>query len=142
MTETRGTAWHYFLDVLLREKDSRAFEYLAEEPLTRGVQHLDWLVLRRRDGAPFSPGSTLVRLWAMLSDVAILEYKSAKEGYRHRGLDRLLGRGHQYLYANAERVPERNDLTLVLMVAQRNDALCSPRTRGQGHGPHTARRFQ
>lgn len=39
--ETRRTAWHYFLDILLREKGSRAFEYLAEEPLTRNVQHLD-----------------------------------------------------------------------------------------------------
>jgi len=121
--ETRRTAWHYFLDLLLRECGSRSFEYLAEEPVTKALQHLDWLVLRRRDGAPFVPGTTLVRLWALLSAVAILEYKSAKEGYRARGLDRLLGYGHQYLYANPERLPARNDLTLVLLVAQRNEAL-------------------
>jgi hypothetical protein len=121
--ETRRTAWHYFLDILLREQGSRSFEYLAEEPLTKALQHMDWLVLQRRDDTPFAPGTTLVRLWALLTAVTILEYKSAKEGYRTRGLDRLLGYAHQYLYANPERVPARNDLTLVLMVAQRNEAL-------------------
>lgn len=121
--ETRRTAWHYFLDMLLREKGSRSYEYLAEEPVTKALQHLDWLVLRRRGRAPLSPGTTLVLLWALLTAVAILEYKSAKEGYRPRGLDRLLGYGHQYLYANPERVRSRADLTLVLLVAQRNEAL-------------------
>jgi hypothetical protein len=55
MAGTRRTAWHYFLHLLLSERGPRRFEYLAEEPLTKDWQRMDWLVVRRRARARTTP---------------------------------------------------------------------------------------
>jgi hypothetical protein len=123
MAGTPRTAWHYFLHLLLRERGPQRFEFLAEEPLTRDWQRMDWLLIRRRAKAPGDTGSTLVDLWPLLPRTSILEFKSASKGYRARGLHRLLGYGHQYFSEHPDEAPDHADLALVLLVARRYDAL-------------------
>ena len=123
MAGTPRTAWHYFLHLLLRERGPQRFEFLAEEPLTRDWQRMDWLLIRRRAKAPGDTGSTLVNLWPLLPRTSILEFKSASKGYRARGLHRLLGYGHQYFGEHPDEAPDHADLALVLLVARRYDAL-------------------
>ncbi len=123
MAGTPRTAWHYFLHLLLRERGPKRFEYLAEEPLTKDWQRMDWLVVRRRARAAGDPGTTLVRLWPLLPKLSVLEFKSASKGYRARGLHRLLGYGHQYFSEHEAELPTHDDLALVLLVARRYEAL-------------------
>jgi hypothetical protein len=118
------TAWHYFLHVLLCERGSRRFSYAAEQPLTKALQRVDWLVVKRRDLAPDTPeyndpGTTLVNLWPLLPRLSIFEYKSASKGYRAREIHRLIGYGFQYFSANEDTLATRDDLMLVLLVARR-----------------------
>ncbi|MFO0607703.1 MAG: hypothetical protein U0324_31360 [Polyangiales bacterium] len=123
MAGTPRTAWHYFLHMLLRERGPKRFEYLAEEPLTKDWQRMDWLVVRRRARAAHDPGTTLVKLWPRLPKVSVFEFKSASKGYRARGLHRLLGYGHQYFSERESDLPSPADLALVLLVARRYEAL-------------------
>jgi hypothetical protein len=123
MAGTRRTAWHYFLHLLLSERGPRRFEYLAEEPLTKDWQRMDWLVVRRRARTASDPGTTLVKLWPLLPKVSILEFKSASKGYRARGMHRLLGYGHQYFSEHEAELAAHTDLMLVLLVARRYEAL-------------------
>ncbi len=122
MAASRRTAWHYFLHLLLMERGSRRFTYTAEFPVTEAVQRMDWLVVRRREEVVADDGTTLVALWPLLSDVNVLEYKSASRGYRPRELYRLLGYGLQYVSADAGPLPP-DTVTLVLLVASRNATL-------------------
>jgi hypothetical protein len=113
---TRRTAWHYFLGLLLTEKAPRCFEIIAEAPVTLALQHMDWLILRRRPwSGPPDRGETLVALWPHLPRVTIGEYKSDSRQYRRGEVHRLLGYGHQYaaehvdyiaLFAHRSRVPD------------------------------------
>ncbi len=64
------TAWHYYRGLLLQEKSLSKFEVRSEEPVTRALQHVDWLIIRRLAGEnPQTPGETLVELWSMLPAV-------------------------------------------------------------------------
>ena len=120
----RRTAWHYFLGLLLAEKAPRGFEVLAEVPVTRALQHMDWLLLRRADATARSDhGETLVALWPMLPAATIAEFKSATRGYRDGDLHRLVGYGHQYFSAEESELVDESSLALVLIVAARNAAL-------------------
>jgi hypothetical protein len=120
----RRTAWHYFLGLLLAEKAPRGFEVRAEVPVTRALQHMDWLLLRRADATARSDhGETLVALWPMLPAATIAEFKSATRGYRDGDLHRLVGYGHQYFSAEESELVDESSLALVLIVAARNAAL-------------------
>ncbi len=120
----RRTAWHYFLGLMLDEMAPRCFEIRAEEPLTRAIQHMDWLILRRHgDPAPGDRGQTLVDLWPLLPRVTVVEFKSAAAEYRARDVHRLLGYGYQYFSAQHDELAAHDDLALVLMVARRNGTL-------------------
>jgi hypothetical protein len=126
--EKQRTAWHYFFNLLLMERGSKRFEYHPEELLTQALQHMDWLVVFRRDLLPdapelLDPGTTLVGLWTVLPDVSILEYKSASRGYRLREINRLMGYSHQYFSAHADTIGTLGDLMAVLIVSRRNEAL-------------------
>ncbi|MFO0610609.1 MAG: hypothetical protein U0324_46030 [Polyangiales bacterium] len=126
MAEKTLTAWHYLLHVLLEEKGSRRFEYRCEEPLTKTRQSMDWLLVRKRKDAPAEADDapeTLRRLWGLLPDTSIVEFKSTSRGYRPRELHRLLGYGEQYFSANAGTVATPADLALVLLVGVRNETL-------------------
>lgn len=117
------TLWHYYFGLLLTEKAPRCFEVQPEVPLTLAVQHIDYLLLRRRpwDGPP-DRGETLIDLWPLLPLISLAEYKSATRQYRRGEIHRLLGYGHQYA---SEHVDEcvAGELALVLVVASRNRAL-------------------
>jgi hypothetical protein len=123
MSEQR-TAWHYYLGLLLREKAPRSFEVKAEEPVTRALQRMDWLILRRREGFdPNAPAGTLVDLWPRLPKVTIAEFKGPTKGYRERELHRLVGYGFQYLSGHRDEVASLEELALLLLVPVRTPAL-------------------
>jgi hypothetical protein len=128
MSEQR-TAWHYYLGLLLREKAPRSFEVKAEEPLTRALQRMDWLILRRRQGFdPNAPAGTLVDLWPRLPQVTIAEFKGPTKGYRERELHRLVGYGFQYASGHRDEVVRLDELALVLMVPVRVPVLAQDLT--------------
>jgi len=138
---TRRTAWHYFLGLLLTEKAPRCFEIIAEAPVTLALQHMDWLLLRRRPwSGPPDRGETLVALWPHLPRITIGEYKSDSRQYRRGEIHRLLGYGHQYAADHADEL-NPGDLAVALMVAARNEALgddlrmlgCRERSLGGGY---------
>jgi hypothetical protein len=58
------------------------------------------------------------RLWPRLGRVTVLEYKSPVDSaFRPGDLLRLVGSGVLYHTAHLDELPEREDLTLVLVVA-------------------------
>ncbi len=117
------TAWHYYFGLLLTEKAPRCFEVQPEVALTQAVQHIDYLLLRRRPwSAPPDRGETLVDLWPELPLISLGEYKSASRQYRRGEIHRLLGYGHQYASEHVEELIA-GELALVLFVASRNKAL-------------------
>jgi len=120
---TRRTAWHYFLGLLLTEKAPRCFEIIAEAPVALALQHMDWLILRRRPWSePPDRGETLVELWPHLPRVTVGEYKSDSRQYRRGEIHRLLGYGHQYAADHVDEL-DTGDLAVALLVASRNEAL-------------------
>ncbi|MBI5513017.1 MAG: hypothetical protein HY909_04570 [Deltaproteobacteria bacterium] len=120
---TERTAWHYFLGVLLRERCPSWAEVEVEVPLTREVQRLDYLLLRRRRrGNLKDRGGTLQDLWPLLPRETLAEFKSASKGYRERGLHKLLGYGFQY-FSEGPHLPTAEDLCLVLLLGERNATL-------------------
>lgn len=134
------TPWHYYFGLLLAEKAPRCFEVQPEVAVTDAVQHIDYLLLRRRPwNDPPDRGETLVDLWPELPLISLAEYKSAVRQYRRGEIHRLLGYGHQYA---SEHVDEliAGELALVLVVASRNKALdddlrrLSARERSLGGG--------
>jgi hypothetical protein len=122
---TERTAWHYYLGVLLRERCPSWAEVEVEVPLTREVQRLDYLLLRRRRrGSTKDRGGTLRDLWPLLPRETLAEFKSASKGYRERGLHKLLGYGFQY-FSEGPQLLHLEDLCLVLLLGS-----ATPRSTG------------
>jgi hypothetical protein len=68
-------------------------------------------------------------LWPHLGKDTVLEFKSPVRDFRRNDLKRLVSYGAQYHVLEDERLPSPTDLTLVLVVPSRNEALDDEITR-------------
>jgi hypothetical protein len=100
--------WHAGFGRLLRRRGSPAFEVREEVPLSSQAPRLDYLLLRKQPAPDLDVAGdgaeTLRRLWPLLPQATVLEYKSPGRPYRTGDLDRLLAYVHTY-YADEETRP-------------------------------------
>jgi hypothetical protein len=111
--------WHLAFVNLIQHRAPPNFEVQSEVRLTIEPQRADLLLLRRI-GVERQDHKALVlrRLWPRVGRVAVLEYKSPVDSaFRPGDLLRLVGYGVLYHTAHLNELPEREDLTLVLVVA-------------------------
>jgi len=111
--------WHLAFVNLIQRRAPPNFEVQSEVRLTIKPQRADILLLRRI-GVERQDHKALVlrRLWPWVGRVAVLEYKSPVDSaFRPGDLLRLVGYGVLYHTAHLDELPERADLTLVLVVA-------------------------
>ncbi|NUQ79189.1 MAG: hypothetical protein HUU21_37220 [Polyangiaceae bacterium] len=111
--------WHLAFANLIQRRAPPNFEVQSEVRLTIEPQRADLLLLRRI-GVERKDSNALVlrRLWPRLGRVTVLEYKSPVDSaFRLGDLLRLVGYGVLYHTAHLDELPEREDLTLVLVVA-------------------------
>ena len=83
---------------------------------------MDFLVLRKL-GASAEGAETLRRLWPLLPEITIVEYKSPGRPYRAGDLDRLWSYAHTYHADPGKRPARRSDLCAVLAVPGRTPSL-------------------
>ncbi len=117
--DLRFDLWHLAFTNLIQMRAPPNFEVQSEVRLNIEPQRADMLLLRRRDVANEDDRALVLRaLWPRLGLAAILEYKSPVESSFRRGdLLRLIGYGVLYDTAHLDELKERDDLTLVLVVA-------------------------
>jgi hypothetical protein len=111
--------WHLAFVNLIQHRAPPNFEIQSEVRLTIEPQRADMLLLRRIGVERQDDQARILRpLWPRLGRVTVLEYKSPVDSaFRPGDLLRLLGYGVLYETAHLDEVPEREDLTLVLVVA-------------------------
>lgn len=111
--------WHLAFVTLLQRRCPPNFEIQSEVRLTIEPQRADMLILRRVGAErQDEQGLVLRTLWPRLGRVTVLEYKSPIDSaFRPRDLLRLVGYGVLYDTTHLDELPEREDLTLVLVVA-------------------------
>ena len=111
--------WHLAFVNLIQRRAPPNFEVQSEVRLTIEPQRTDILFLRRIGvERQDDKARVLRRLWPRLGRVSVLEYKSPVDSaFRPGDLLRLLGYGVLYHTAHLDELPEREDLTLVLVVA-------------------------
>jgi len=111
--------WHLAFVNLIQHRAPPNFEVQSEVRLTIEPQRADILLLRRI-GVERQDDKALVlrRLWPRLGRVTVLEYKSPVDSaFRPGDLLRLVGYGVLYHTAHLDELQEREDFTLVLVVA-------------------------
>jgi hypothetical protein len=117
------TAWHFYFTILLRNRRPLWIDVRDEVPLSEERARVDYLFLRKtKNPAPGDTGQTLHRLWPLIPEAAIAEFKSVTRPYRARGLDRLFLYLHAY-WLDAAELKQRHDLVGVLIVANRTPTL-------------------
>jgi hypothetical protein len=111
--------WHLAFVNLVQRRAPPNFEVQSEVRLTIEPQRADILLLRRLGAARQDHKARVLRsLWPRLGLVTVLEYKSPVDSaFRPGDLRRLVGYGVLYHTAHLVELPEREDLTLVLVVA-------------------------
>jgi hypothetical protein len=111
--------WHLAFVTLIQRFAPPNFEVQSEVRLTIEPQRADMLLLRRIGVERQDHQARVLRmLWPRLGRVTILEYKSPLDSaFRPGDLLRLVGYGVLYETAHLDELPEREDLTLVLVVA-------------------------
>jgi hypothetical protein len=107
----------------LRRRGSRAFEVREEVPLSEQPPRLDYLLLRKLPVPTDEGAQTLRRLWPLLPQLSIAEYKSPGRPYRTGDLDRLWGYVHLFYADEHTRPKRREDLCAVLAVPGRSPSL-------------------
>lgn len=87
--------------------------------LTLEPQRADLLLLRRVGSVRQDEKARVLRtVWRWLARITLVEFKSpVRSSFRSGDLLRLLGYGVQYQAAHVDELPERADLTLLLVVA-------------------------
>ena len=84
---------------------------------------MDYLFMRRvKDPSPDDTGKTLKRMWPLIPQEAVAEFKSIGRPYRDRSLDRLFGYLHMY-YADNSKLAAHADLVGFLIVPCRTPTL-------------------
>jgi hypothetical protein len=111
--------WHLAFVNLIQHRAPPNFEVQSEVRLTIEPQRADLLLLRRIGVERQDHKALVLRsLWARLGLVTVLEYKSPVDSaFRPGDLLRLVGYGVLYHTAHLDELPERENLTLVLVVA-------------------------
>jgi hypothetical protein len=111
--------WHLAFVNLIQHRAPPNFDVQSEVRLTIEPQRADLLLLRRIGVERQDHEARVLRaLWPRLGFVTILEYKSPVDSaFRSGDLLRLVGYGVLYHTAHLNELPEREDLTLVLVVA-------------------------
>jgi hypothetical protein len=111
--------WHLAFVNLIQRRAPPNFEVQSEVRLNIEPQRADILLLRRIGiGRHDHEARVLRTLWPRLGRVTVLEYKSPVDSaFRPGDLLRLVGYGVLYETAHLDALPEREDLTLVLVVA-------------------------
>jgi hypothetical protein len=85
---------------------------------------MDFLVIRKLPAAAEDGhAETLRRLWPLLPEITIVEYKSPGRPYRAGDLDRLWSYAHAYHADPSKRTARRADLCAVLAVPRRTPSL-------------------
>jgi hypothetical protein len=85
---------------------------------------MDFLVIRKLAAAvEDGHAETLRRLWPLLPEITIVEYKSPGRPYRAGDLDRLWSYAHAYHADPSKRPARRADLCAVLAVPRRTPSL-------------------
>jgi hypothetical protein len=111
--------WHLAFVNLIQRCAPPNFEVQSEVRLTIEPQRADMVLLRRIGAERQDHEARVLRsLWPRLGLVTILEYKSPVDSaFRPGDLLRLVGYGVLYHTAHLPELPQREDLTLVLVVA-------------------------
>jgi hypothetical protein len=111
--------WHLAFVNLMQRRAPPSFEVQSEVRLTIEPQRADMLLLRRIGAERRDHEAQVLRaLWPRLGLVTILEYKSPVDSaFRPGDMLRLVGYGVLYHTAHLDELPEREDLSLVLVVA-------------------------
>jgi hypothetical protein len=111
--------WHLAFVNLIQRRAPPNFEVQSEVRLTIEPQRADILLLRRLGAERQDHKARVLRmLWPRLRLVTVLEFKSPVDSaFRPGDLLRLVGYGVLYHTAHLHELPEREDLTLVLVVA-------------------------
>jgi hypothetical protein len=111
--------WHLAFVNLIQRRAPPNFEVQSEVRLTIEPQRADILLLRRIGAERQDHEARVLRmLWPRLGLVSVLEYKSPVDSaFRPGDLLRLVGYGVLYHTSHLHELPEREDLTLVLVVA-------------------------
>ena len=120
MGTTSRNLWHLGVVNLVRARASASISVQPAALLTIEPPRADMLLLLRRGPPPWDDGDARVlrRLWPLLAEDTLLEYKSPYASAYGRGdLLRLHGYGVQYHVDQIERLTTRRALTLVLVVA-------------------------
>ncbi len=119
----RRVVWHVGFGRVLRRRGSRAFEVREEVPLSEEPPRMDYLLLRKLPAPADDGAQTLRRLWPLLPQLSIVEYKSPGRSYRTGDLDRLWARLHTFHADEHTRPSQREDLCAVLVVPDRSPSL-------------------
>ena len=111
--------WHLAFVTLIQRRAPPNFEVRSEVRLTIEPQRADMRILRRIGvERQDDQARVLRRLWPLLGLVTVLEYKSPVDSaFRPGDLLRLVGYGVLYDTCHLDELPQREDLTLVLVVA-------------------------
>ncbi len=119
----RRVVWHVGFGRVLRRRGSHAFEVREEVPLSEEPARMDYLLLRKLPAAADDRAETLRRLWPLLPQLSIVEYKSPGRPYRSGNLDRLWAYVHTFHADPHTRPEQRADLCAVLVVPGRSPSL-------------------
>ena len=111
--------WHLAFVTLIQHRAPPNFEVQSEVRLTIEPQRADMLLLRRIGVERLDDqGRVLRSLWPLLGRVTVLEYKiPVDSAFRPGDLLRLVGYGVLYDTGHLDELPQREELTLVLVVA-------------------------
>lgn len=117
--ELKTDLWHLAFAYLMTQKAPPNFEVLSEFRLTIEPQRADMILLRRKDVVrQDEQAGVFRRLWAWLGNVTVLEYKSpVNYAFKPGDLLRLWVYGGLYELSHWDELPDRRELTLVLVVA-------------------------
>ncbi len=112
--------WHLAFAQLVTSRAPACFEVQSEVRLSIEPARADILLLRRKDVPQDDRGAALLPvLWPLLGRVTILEFKSpSRSSLRAGDLLRLFAYGFTYDSAHTSELPERADLSLVLVLPQ------------------------
>jgi hypothetical protein len=119
----KRVVWHVGFGMALRRRGSHAFEVRDEVPLSEQPPRLDYLLLRKGPVPADDNPQTLRRLWPLLPQLSIVEYKSPGRPYRTGDLDRLWGYVHLFHADERTRPKRRGELCAVLAVPGRSPSL-------------------
>jgi hypothetical protein len=120
----KRVVWHVGFGRLLRRRGPRSVEVRDEVPLSEEPPRMDYLILRKLPASgPDTSAETLRRLWPLLPQVSVVEYKSPSRAYRTGDLDRLWSYVHAYHADLQRRPPRRKDMGAVLVVSGRTPSL-------------------